>query len=100
MKHSASEGRGSWATFSPQEPNNQSPLVGNERGETDESSKEGMTSLIPSCLLHHPPGAKFNKVHIPRATKEREREMRIHERKVGKMERWKDGKSRKMDGWQ
>lgn len=40
---------------------------GNEREEADESSREGMTPLIPSCLLHHPPGEKFNKVHIPRA---------------------------------
>lgn len=45
---------------------------GNERGETDESGKEGMTPLIPSCLLRHPPGGKFNKVHIPRATQERD----------------------------
>lgn len=45
---------------------------GNEEGKTDESSKEGMTPLIPSCLLHHLPRGKFNKVHIPRATKERD----------------------------
>lgn len=45
---------------------------GNERGATDERSKEGMTPLIPSCFLRHPPGGKFNKVHIPRATQERD----------------------------
>lgn len=44
----------------------------NERAETDESGKEGRTALIPSCLLCHPPRGKFNKVHIPRATKERD----------------------------
>lgn len=55
----------------------------NERGETDESSKERMTALIPSCLLRHPLGGKFNKVHIPRATKEREENTW--------KQRWRDG---------
>lgn len=60
-------------------------LCGNKRGETDERSKEGMTPLIPSCLLCHPPGGKFNKVHIPRPTWERWEYMK------GKMVRWRDG---------
>ena len=85
--------------FHRMDPTTRVPPCGNERGDTDESGKEGMTPVIPSCLLRHPPGGKFNKVHIPRAAeeREREREMRIHERKDGEMERWRE---EEMEGWQ
>lgn len=69
----------------------------NERGGTDESSKEGMTPLIPSCLLRHPPGGKFNKVHIPRATEERDENTWKEGWRDGEMERCREVE---MEGWQ
>lgn len=65
---------------------------GNKREETDESRKEGMTPLIPSSLLRHPPGGKFNKVHIPRAIQERQRDENTWK------ERWRETKMEKV-GW-
>lgn len=81
--------RAAWAAFSPRRPQDQSPLDGIKQEKTDESTKEGDDSPHPSPLvvsITHPPRGKFNKVHIPQATKERE--MRIHERRDGEMERW------------
>lgn len=64
------------AAFSLRRPQDQTPLEGiKQEKKTDESTKEGDDSPHPSppvISITHPPRGKFNKVHIPRATKERD----------------------------
>lgn len=62
----------SWATFSPRAPSNHSPLAGMKEERQMKAAKRGRLPWSCSCLPRHPPGGKFNKVHIPRATQERD----------------------------
>lgn len=82
------KGTSSWATFSPQGPNNRSPPVGMKERRQMKAGKRGwLPWSFPLFSVTHP------EENLIKSTYQdpHKREMRTHERKDGEKEKWKEG---------